>query len=61
MKKIVKPGTDIYRATCTECAAVFTYEREDVQQNYLRGGDVVSCPQCSHQNRHLGAIGAERS
>lgn len=59
MKKIIKPGTDIYRATCTECGAVFTYEREDVHHNYVRGGEHVSCPNCGHGHRHFGASGGE--
>lgn len=53
MKKIVKPGTDVYRATCTECGAVFTYEREDVCRSHV--GDYVTCPNCGHNNRHFGA------
>lgn len=57
MRQIVKPGTDTYRCTCHECAAVFTYEREDVHHNYVRGGEWVSCPGCGHDHRHFGASG----
>ena len=53
--KIISPGTDVYRATCTECGARFSYEREDVRTNYLRGGEEVSCPGCGHAHRYLGA------
>jgi hypothetical protein len=59
MKKIVKPGTDIYRCTCAECSAVFTYEREDVHHNYVKGGEFVACPNCGKDNRHFGASGTE--
>jgi len=58
MKKIISPGTDTYRATCQECSAVFTYQREDVRTNYVRGGEEVSCPHCGHSHKHYGATGA---
>lgn len=54
MKKIIREGVTKYRASCEECAAVFTYEREDVQ--HVRGGEWVSCPSCGHACRHLGAV-----
>jgi len=57
MKKIVRQGTDTYRATCHECGTVFTYERDDVHHNYVRGGEWVSCPHCGHQLMHHGASG----
>ena len=55
--KIITPGTDTYRATCTECGCCFSYERSDVHTNYVRGGDWVGCPQCGHQHMHLGSEG----
>jgi len=54
MKKIISKGTDTYKATCNECGAVFTYERGDVLQNYVRGGEWVSCPHCGYGHRHFG-------
>jgi NAD-dependent SIR2 family protein deacetylase len=54
MKKIIKPGSTTFHCTCSECAAHFTYERSDVRQNYVRGGEWVSCPQCGHECRHFG-------
>ncbi len=56
-KKIINPGTDVYRATCSECGAVFSYQRDDVQRNYVRGGEWVTCPQCGHAHMHFGASG----
>jgi hypothetical protein len=55
--KIITPGTDVYRANCSECGACFTYDRSDVHHNYLRGGEWVSCPQCAHPHMHLGSEG----
>lgn len=55
MKTIIKPGQTKYRATCGECGAVFTYERSDVNRNYVRGGEWVSCPSCGHSHMHLGS------
>ncbi len=55
--KIISPGTDTYRATCSECGARFSYEREDVHTNYVRGGEWVGCPQCHHPHMHLGSEG----
>jgi hypothetical protein len=55
MKEIIAKGTDRYRASCSECGTVFTYEREDVHHNYVLGGDWVSCPHCGHSHRHFGA------
>lgn len=57
MKKIIQEGITKYKGTCSECGAVFTYEREDVHHNYVYGGDHVSCPSCGHSCRHLGASG----
>lgn len=57
MKEILQPGTKKFRMTCSDCGAVFTYERSDVLQNYMRGGEWVSCPSCGHQCRHFGAAG----
>lgn len=57
MKKIISQGTDAYKATCNECGAVFTYERGDTQQNYVRGGEWVSCPHCGYAHRHHGVVG----
>ncbi len=54
MKKIITKGTDTYHATCTECGARFSYEREDVRTNYVRGGEWVSCPHCGHDHQHFG-------
>ncbi len=56
-KEIISGGRDKYRATCHECAAVFTYERSDVHHNYVQGGERVSCPHCGHQMHHFGATG----
>jgi len=56
-RKIIEPGTDVYRATCTECGCRFSYERSDVSHNYVRGGDWIACPQCGHQHMHFGASG----
>lgn len=57
-KRIISDGTDTYRATCDECGCVFTYERGDVHHNYMHSADHVSCPQCGHGCRHLGAQGS---
>jgi len=54
-KEIIRKGATKYTAHCGECSAVFTYEREDVHQNYVRGSECVSCPSCGHDCRHLGA------
>jgi hypothetical protein len=51
-KKIIKSGSTTHRSTCDECGAVFTYEREDVCINYVRGGEWVSCPSCCNQILH---------
>ena len=61
MKKIITKGTDSYKASCAGCGTAFTYEREDVHHNYIRGGDWVSCPHCSHDHRHFGAGQWDRS
>jgi len=58
VKRIIREGTKIYRATCSECGAVFTYEREDVRRNYVKGGEWVSCPGCGHDHQHFGVSGA---
>lgn len=55
--KIIRPGTDTYRATCTECGCQFTYQREDVVHSYLYVGDRVCCPQCGNAMYHFGASG----
>lgn len=52
--EIIQRGTEKYKATCAECAAVFSYEKVDVWRNYLKGKDVVSCPCCGSQVTHLG-------
>jgi hypothetical protein len=54
-KRIIERGQDQYVCTCAECATRFTYERSDVQHNYARGGDWVSCPHCSTPCGHYGA------
>jgi hypothetical protein len=56
--KIIHEGATQYRTACGECAAVFTYEREDVHRNYVTGGDDVACPSCGHAVRHRGALNA---
>lgn len=53
-KKIIVKGSTTFRATCRDCGTCFTYERDDVRQNYVRGGEWVSCPLCGQQCRHLG-------
>lgn len=53
--KIIRQGSTTYRATCLECSTVFTYELEDVHQNYVRGGRWVSCPHCGHGVYHFGS------
>lgn len=58
MKKIIQEGITQYKATCSECGARFTYEREDVHHNYIHGGDYVSCPSCGQSCRHFGASGS---
>ena len=60
-KKIVIQGTNIYCGHCHECDAQFTYEREDVHTNYVRGGEEVSCPCCGHRVSHFGASSGRRS
>ena len=57
MKRIVHEGSKSYRAHCSECGAVFTYEREDVHRDYVHGGERVSCPCCGTGLRHFGASG----
>lgn len=54
-KEIIKSGVNKYTQTCSECAAIFTYQREDVHTNFVRGGEWVGCPECGHSHRHLGA------
>jgi DNA-directed RNA polymerase subunit RPC12/RpoP len=56
-KKIIVQGTNTYRGHCHECGAEFTYEREDVHRNYVRGGEEVSCPCCGGRVSHFGAGG----
>jgi predicted Zn finger-like uncharacterized protein len=56
MKKIITKGTDTYKATCHECGAVFTYEREDVRHDDKLGGEWVSCPHCGHSHNHTSII-----
>lgn len=58
MRRIISEGRTTYHGTCHECGARFTYEREDVNHNYVRGGDWVSCPSCGHACRHFGASGS---
>jgi hypothetical protein len=58
VKTILQPGSTTHRATCHECACVFSYESSDVHTNYVRGGDWVGCPQCGHAHRHYGASAA---
>ncbi|MDE1834541.1 MAG: hypothetical protein KGH64_04340 [Candidatus Micrarchaeota archaeon] len=57
MRKIITKGITTYRVTCDECNAIFTYEREDIRPNYIKGGEWVSCPSCGHSVRHLGGYG----
>jgi DNA-directed RNA polymerase subunit RPC12/RpoP len=52
--KVIKPGRDDYRAVCDQCGCEFTYTLDDVQHNYIYGGDAVRCPHCSKQRRHYG-------
>jgi hypothetical protein len=59
MKKIIHGGTSTYHAHCHECGCDFTYERSDVRENYLKGGQWVSCPSCGHDLRHLGESGTQ--
>src|SRR5208337_2326166 len=51
------PGVKKFRMTCSDCDAVFTYERSDAWRNYVHGGERVSCPNCGHECRHFGATG----
>jgi hypothetical protein len=56
--KIINPGTDQYRATCTECGCRFTYERDDVHRVYRPIEHMaVDCPHCWHGCTHFGASG----
>lgn len=55
MKTIIQEGTTKYNTRCDECGCRFTYDREDVHENYVRGGDWVSCPSCGTSCRHCGA------
>jgi len=59
MKEIIRDGASKYRATCHECGAVFTYQREDVRHNYVKGGEWVGCPSCGHDCHHFGASGTQ--
>jgi hypothetical protein len=54
-KKIITPGTNTFHAMCSDCGAQFSYEREDVHRNYVRGGEWVDCPHCGRPVYHLGA------
>lgn len=56
MKTILSPGTDSYRATCSECGTVFRYERSDVGHNFVRGREETSCPHCGRGVPHRGAV-----
>lgn len=56
-KKIIHPGVTKYRGHCGDCGCDFTYEREDVNVNFARGGENVSCPSCGHSCQHLGENG----
>jgi hypothetical protein len=55
MIEVIKEGVQKYRATCAECGAVFTYERDDVRRNFLDCRDEVACPTCGCGCRHLGS------
>ena len=55
--KIITPGTDTYRATCSECGCKFTYQSGDVHTNYVTVvREVVGCPHCGYQVSHFGAV-----
>ena len=56
-KEILKQGATKYHGHCGECGAEFTYEREDVHNNYVRGGEEVGCPCCGKSVRHFGEAG----
>ena len=56
-KEILKQGIKTYTGHCDECGADFTYQREDVRHNYVRGGEDVGCPCCGHGVRHFGEAG----
>ena len=56
--KIITPGTDRYRASCTECGCKFSYERSDVHHDYVHGGERVSCPHCGYGLYHFDTSGA---
>ena len=59
MKTIITRGVSEYDVTCRECGCHFTYQRQDVHTNYVRGGEWVGCPDCGHAHRHLGASGVQ--
>ena len=58
MKKIIKPGNQVYEENCETCGCVFTYQDEDkIHQECekFKGHyqDFVECP-CCHQMIFLG-------
>ena len=57
--KIINPGTDRYKMTCTECGCRFSYERSDVRRNFRSDSEDVLCPHCEHSCRHFGASGMQ--
>jgi coenzyme F420-reducing hydrogenase gamma subunit len=52
--KIIQEGVTTYHATCHECGCKFSYNREDVHHNYLRGIDCIGCPSCGASCQHNG-------
>jgi len=53
-KTIITAGSTTFRVSCSECGTYFAYERADVVQNYVRGGEWVYCPLCKHACPHQG-------
>lgn len=50
MIKITKPGKTVFNGKCGKCGCEFTYELEDLWNNF--GSGYVKCPECSDKYFH---------
>lgn len=52
MIRITKRRPLFFEVACHKCSCQFEFEPEDVRTNYIRGKEVVSCPECAEEITH---------
>ncbi len=48
--KIIREPSELFRAECEVCEAIFEYERDDIDAGYIQ------CPCCKNFNNHRERI-----